>query len=452
MIKKLISLFVGMAVMVMPTYAENNLEYDYVKQTIQDRYLYELPATFGGATTVSALFEGLDHYSKYLTRAELTGLQHDLSGGTAGIGVYLSESPRSGIQVAEIVPGSPADGSLQKGDRILFIDGVATCGQELQNTALRIRGIAGTRVTVAVSRTGVTTPKTITLVRAVVPIKTVNFEIFKNGAAYVRIIQFTENTATELQQALASVKSAGAAYLVLDLRDNPGGLLDSAVNCARQLMPAGEIVTINYRDNRESFRSDSGAQPFSAGKVAVLINGNTASAAEILAMAIKENGVGILVGEKTFGKGAVQRLYNIPSGGFKLTEGEYLGPKGTAINHVGLQPDHAAERYSPKLELAATPPVSLSKKLQPGDTGQDVLALQLRLKWLGYPCEEQSGTYGDATTQAVTAYQSAQGLYPYGILDLTTQTRVSDGFLNFLSDKKQDLQLLTAIQKLGCGT
>lgn len=290
------------------------------------------------------LFAGLgDPYSEYYTKEEYEALMEDTSGSFAGIGLVVTAGEDNLITVVSPIEGTPAaKAGIRSGDKILAVDGTTYLGSELNEATKAMRGTPGTEVTITIRRegTGVLKNEDKTLTRAEINVKTVNARLLDGQVGYVQVTQFNETTAEEFDQALRSLMDQGAEHLVLDLRNNPGGLLDMVITMADNVLGEGKIVTTVDKQKKEDVATSD--KEHIGIPMVVLVNEGSASASEIMTGALKDNNRALVLGKTTFGKGIVQRIYPLGAGkggGFKLTMAEYLTPKGTHIHEVGIAPD-----------------------------------------------------------------------------------------------------------------
>jgi carboxyl-terminal processing protease len=281
-----------------------------------------------------------DPYSTYFTPEEYAEWQQSLAGEYSGVGIEITI--RNGwITVVTPLPGTPAEAAgIRPGDVILEVDGESTEGWTLEQASMHIRGPEGTSVTLKIRHPDGKV-ETLTIVRAKIKVEAVRSQYLSDEkVGYVRILRFDEETPALVGRALFSFPLNELRGVVLDLRNNPGGLLSSAVEVASFFIDRGPIVRTRGPSFGERIYNSRG-NSFPNVPVAVLVNEGTASGAEIVAGAIQDYGVGVLVGRKTFGKGLIQEIVlQMPDGGVvKLTTGEYLTPKGREVQDVGLTPD-----------------------------------------------------------------------------------------------------------------
>ena len=282
-----------------------------------------------------------DKYTTFLTPKEFAQLNEGLDGGNfSGVGVSIAiDDPTKMLRVNDVIAGGPAEkAGLQPGDLITAIDGKSTKGLTTDDDAKLLRGKEGTIVRITVERNGAALAP-IAVTRAVIHQPSVYAKMLDGGIGYARLTVFGSTTAAELSQALDRLEAQHAKAYVLDLRDNGGGYLNAAIEVSSKFIPSGPIVSVESRggSNTQYDAEDTAIPP---RPLAVLVNGFTASASEITSGAIQDNGVGELVGEKTYGKGVVQSIHPLPDGSaVKITSARYLTPRGRDINQVGITPD-----------------------------------------------------------------------------------------------------------------
>lgn len=279
-----------------------------------------------------------DPYSVYLNQKDYREMKLQATGTYDGIGVYIAS--RDGrITVVAPVKGGPAErAGIRAGDRILKVDGADVAGMSVDEVVSRIRGREGEKVTLSVERAGSPAPLEFTITREQVKIIPVEWWMLDGSLGYIRITIFNEHTATALDEALRALRSAKARGVLLDLRQNPGMLLDQCLLATEMFVPAGPIVHVVERSGKkESFNAKGKGLGL---PLVVLVDGGSASASEIMAGAIQDRGAGKLVGTRTFGKGLVQTVVDLEDGtAVKITYARYETPNGRTIHGVGLIPD-----------------------------------------------------------------------------------------------------------------
>jgi carboxyl-terminal processing protease len=290
---------------------------------------------------VTGMLGGLgDPYTTYLSASEIRALDEQLKGGEfGGIGVYIVQDPHTKAILVDPIEGNPAiRAGVRTGDTIVAVDDHATNGQTLDSVERLIRGQKGTVVSLKLKRHTGGTLDTVRIVRAEVHVPSVRAKV-EDGMSYVRLADFGSTSAAEVRSAFQRAKRAGAKGYILDLRNNGGGLLDAAVDVSSLVIPQGTIVSTIDRVGHRDIRSATG-QAIDPTPMVVLVNKYTASASEITAGALQDYHAATILGTKTFGKGVVQSLYQLPDGGaLKITTARYVTPLGRDIQHRGIVPD-----------------------------------------------------------------------------------------------------------------
>jgi len=330
-----------------------------VLERVQHEYVdrVESPQLIDDA--LRGLVGGLDPYSSYLDAEEYADLRVSTAGTYAGIGIEVSTADRA-LRVVRPFRDSPAAAAgIRSGDMISAIDGEPVAG-DLEAAMARMRGPSGSKVVLAVMRAGSQLPLEFTVERAQVDVHSVSLVRLEGGFVYARIVTFSDTTAMDFAAGLARMRrdlGSKPRGLVLDLRNNPGGVLESAVEVADQLLEQGVIVTANGRTPAARFSMTATPGELLTGvPVVVLVNGATASAAEILAGALQDHHRALLLGGRTYGKGSVQTVMPLSSGrAIKLTTSRYFTPSGRSIQGRGIEPDElldSQEAQPPDLEDA----------------------------------------------------------------------------------------------------
>ncbi len=283
-----------------------------------------------------------DPYTAFLDPEENKEFNEDITGRFEGIGAELGIKNKI-LTVIAPLEDSPAEKSgLRAGDKIIKINGETAAEMSIDEAVDKIRGPKGTKVKLTVFRNGDAEAREIEITREIINVKSVKFELKEDNIAYFKIIKFGEETDKEFSLAVKRALSQGAKKVILDMRNNPGGYLDAAVNMAGKMIPKGNIVVIeeNSRGKRKEIYA-KGGDVLSRMETVVLINMGSASASEILAGALRENRDNVtVVGETSYGKGSVQEFINLPQGtAAKITVSKWLTPKGEQINEKGIKPD-----------------------------------------------------------------------------------------------------------------
>ncbi len=297
---------------------------------------------------IEGMVQSLDPHSQFLPPEAFQELQVDTRGEFGGIGIVITVKDKV-ITVISPIQGTPAyEAGIEAGDKIIKVDGELTQDMALWEAVRKMRGPKGTEVVITVVREEVKEPIDFTLVRDIIPIESVKAITLRPGYGYIWITNFQENTTEDLRQALADMDAGGEPLkgLVLDLRDNPGGLLNQAVSVADLFLDNGEIVSIKGRldKNTKAFRARDNDVSYSFPMI-VLINGGSASASEIVAGALQDHKRALLLGTTTFGKGSVQTVESLRDGyGLKFTIARYYTPNGRSIQAQGISPDIVVKR------------------------------------------------------------------------------------------------------------
>ena len=298
-----------------------------------------------------------DPHSNYLSPKMYKTLMEQTEGSFAGIGVVIGMDNEQKIHIVGIMENSPGQkAGLQEGDEILAVDGVPVTQMAFDEVAAHVRGQAGTDVVLTIMRDNAN--QDITITRDNIKLKTVGHKMLDNNIGYIQIVSFSEDTANEFNEAYNDLKNQGMKALVLDLRNNPGGLLTTCVEIAKKLVPKGEIVSIvDKQGNKETYSSSLEAPEY---PLAVLINKNSASASEILSGAIQDTKAGTIIGNTSYGKGSVQTILPMfEDDAVKLTIAKYYTPSGRSIDGTGITPD-----IEINLDENATSDTQLDKALE----------------------------------------------------------------------------------------
>ncbi|PIG95392.1 carboxyl-terminal processing protease CtpB [Gloeocapsopsis sp. IPPAS B-1203] len=301
-----------------------------------------------------------DPYTRFLDPKQFAALTDQTSGELSGVGIRMEVNEQTKrLTVVEAIENSPAlQAGIKSGDQILAIDGKPTQGLDVQQASSMIRGQAGTPVSLSIGRSGQQNLN-IKLTRARIEVPTVRYSVKqegKNRVGYISLREFNAHAAEQMQRAIYDLNRQQVNGYVLDLRGNPGGLLQSSIEIARMWLETGDIVrTVDRRGRSEKIAANRTAlvkQP-----VAVLVDGNSASASEILAGAIKDNNRGVVVGSQTFGKALVQSVHSLSDGsGLAITIAHYYTPKGTDISQKGITPDVKIDLTEAQIRQLASNP------------------------------------------------------------------------------------------------
>lgn len=324
---------------------------------------------------IRGMISDLDPHSSFLDREQFDEIRISTTGEYSGVGIEVAIEDGI-VRVLKPIEGTPAfRAGVLPGDRILAVDDVPVDGKDLNDTIDRMRGRVGTPVKITIARTDLADPLELTLSRASVQVHSVSSDLPEPGFGYVKISHFSETTAADVEHAIATLekKNGGAlGGLVLDLRDNPGGVLEAAVGVSDVFLESGVIVSADGRaaDARFEMRAKAGDE-LDGAPIIVLVNGGSASASEIVAGALKDHHRAKLVGSQTYGKGSVQTVMPLSDGhAIKLTTSRYFTPSGASIHQRGITPDVVVD---PK-NVAAE-----GKTDTPTEAGEDKEDYELRL-------------------------------------------------------------------------
>ncbi|HKK06552.1 MAG TPA: S41 family peptidase [Gammaproteobacteria bacterium] len=308
---------------------------DYV-EPVDDKTLLE--------NAIRGMISGLDPHSAYLDKSEFQELRIGTSGEFGGLGIEVGMEDGF-VKVIAPIDGTPAQkAGIKSGDLIIRLDDTPVKGMSLNDAVSKMRGKEGTKITLTIVREGVDKPFTVTLTRARIKVHSVRSHMLEPGFGYVRISHFQQHTGDDLLKAVAKLKKENKGDLkglVLDLRNNPGGLLDAAVEVANAFVQHGTIVSVRGRTPDSNLeRHASSGDVLHGAPMVVLVNGGSASASEIVAGALQDDKRAVIMGQRTFGKGSVQTI--LPLGGdtaVKLTTARYYTPSGRSIQAEGITPD-----------------------------------------------------------------------------------------------------------------
>nr|MBO2488213.1 peptidase S41 [Gammaproteobacteria bacterium] len=314
-----------------------------VLEHIRNEYVEEVSDQELVEAAIRGVMASLDPHSAYLDRDQFNEVRISTSGEYSGVGLEVTLEEGI-VRVVAPVEGSPAArAGIRTNDRILAIDGRPVASDDLDDTIQRMRGATGTKVQLTVARNGELEPLTFTLERENVQLQSVRKSLLDDGIGYVRIAHFSERTPHDVERAIKALKKEGGKLkgLVLDLRDNPGGVLEAAVSVTDLFLEEGLIVSAVGRAPAADFAmTATPGDVLNGAPLVVLVNAGSASASEIVAGALRDHGRATLVGQKTYGKGSVQTVMPLSNGqALKLTTSHYFTPSGASIHKTGIVPD-----------------------------------------------------------------------------------------------------------------
>ncbi|MGI8383733.1 S41 family peptidase [Robertmurraya sp. P23] len=406
--------------------------------TIQDNYFKEVDEKKLVNGAIDGMLQSLDDpYSDYMNEEEASSFHESISSSFEGIGAEIQEKDGYIIIVSPL-KGSPAEkAGLKPNDKVVSVDGKNIQGMGSTEAVLLIRGEKGTTVKLVVQRPGVSEPLNFSIVRDTIPIETVYGEMVTDTIAKVQITTFSENTSTELITILNDLQAKGMKGLVLDLRQNPGGLLNQAVAISSLFVPEGKVLfKVEDRDgNIEEVKSEQKENPDIP--LVVIIDKGSASASEILAGAVSESANVPLVGEKSFGKGTVQRAQDFSDGSnMKYTTEKWLTPEGNWIHEKGIVPDY--EVAMP--EYANISYIDPEQELKLSVASNQVKAAQQMLKALGIDPGREDGYFDEATQKAVIEFQKQQKIEQTGILKGESTILLMEKLRELIKDNDPQVQ------------
>ncbi|CAM2936281.1 S41 family peptidase [Paenibacillus sediminis] len=417
-------------------------------QLIQSHYFKDVDRQKLVDGAINGMMESLDDpFSSYMGKETAQQFSESIEGSFTGIGAEVSMESGNVVVVSPI-KGSPAEkAGIKAKDVILSVNGVSLQGLDLNAAVAKIRGPKGTTAKVKIKRSGNPEPLEFSIVRDDIDMETVNAHMEKNGIGVIEITQFSVNTADRFKEELAKLEKQNMKGLVIDVRNNPGGVLSVVIDIAEQFVPKGKnIVQVEDKSSkREKSVSSGTGKPY---PITVLTNQGSASASEILAGALKESAGAKLIGEKTYGKGTVQSSYDkqFNDGSLlKITIAKWLTPNGEWIHKKGIEPDikvHQPDYFS-------VSPINKDKTpLKYDMTSDDVKSAQIMLDGLGFKPGRKDGYFDKGTVNAVKQFQKKQGLPVNGTVDKKTAEALETALIKHIRDPQYDTQMKQAIKIL----
>lgn len=395
---------------------------------------------------INGMIDSLDDpYSDYMDTSEAKSFDDTISSSFNGIGAEIQQQDGY-IMVISPIKDSPAEkAGLKPNDKILTVDGKSIQGMSANEAVLLIRGDKGTTVKLTIQRPGVEEIMEVSIVRDTIPIETVYGEMLEDGIAKVQITSFSSNTTKELVTKLNELKTQGMKGLILDLRQNPGGLLEEAIKISSLFLPDNEVILqIEDRNGKKQTITSTSTKDNPNVPLVVVIDKGSASASEILAAAVHESADVTLVGEKSFGKGTVQQAKKFTDGSnLKLTTEKWLTPKGNWIHKKGVTPD---------IEVALPPYAFLSMidseaELKLSTTSTQVKTAQQMLKAIGYDPGREDGFFDEKTEQAVKEFQAKENLEVNGIVSGQTTITLMQRLGDLITQNDTQIQKAVEILK-----
>lgn len=315
-----------------------------LSEFLEENYYKEINPEVLAEGAVKGMFAGVgDPYTVYMNEKEFNDLMTRTSGSYGGIGVIVTPGEDGYVTVVSPIEDTPGEkAGITTGDKIIAVDGTAIYGEKLEEAVGLMKGKPGTEVILTIRRKGVTNALEVPIEREEIRLQTVKSEVLEENIGYIRISMFDEQTAADFKNHLKKLEKQKIEGLILDLRNNPGGLLSQCIEISDMLLGEQTIVyTEDRQGNKEVEKSDKSKIDY---PLAVLVNGGSASASEILSGAIKDGEAGTIIGTTTFGKGLVQQVKPLADGtGFKFTVAQYFTPNGTNIHGTGVEPNIVVE-------------------------------------------------------------------------------------------------------------
>lgn len=414
-------------------------------QLVQKNYVEDVDTNKLIDGAIDGMMNALeDPFSSYMAPDTAQQFSEQIEGSFTGIGAEVSME-NGNVVVVSPIKGSPAEkAGIQPKDILLSVNGESFEGLSLNEAVAKIRGPKGTVAKVKVKRAGVANTLEFEIVRDDIALETVYAEMKDGKIGVITVTEFSLNTADRFKKELENLEKQGMKGLIIDVRNNPGGVLDVVEAMSEQFVPAGKaIVQIEdkYKRRQQSVSKGSGK----SYPVAVLTNKGSASASEILAGALQESAGAKLVGETTYGKGTVQSSYSQEMGDgsmLKITIAKWLTPNGEWIHKKGIKPD--VEVSQPDYFMVA--PINKEKTYKYDMLGEDIKSAQTMLDGLGYNPGRKDGYFDKNTEKALKKFQTDQKLTANGVLDEKTAGALEASIIQQIRDPKNDLQLNRALE------
>lgn len=315
------------------------------RKIIDKYYLGEIDEEKLKEGAIAGYIAGIgDEYTEYISKDDMADYMADTTGNFVGIGIYMVQDTQANkIMVLSPIKGSPAEkAGILPGDYIISVDGVSYSGEEMTKASNEIKGEVGTTVKIQILRDNQTLDFELT--RENIKVNPVEGEVIDKNIGYIAFSSFDEGTAEEFKTKFEELKSQGITSLIIDLRNNGGGIVDEALEIANYILDKDSVILYEVDKNNNETEERTTDNPIINMPIVILTNENTASSSEILAGALKDHKKATIVGTKTYGKGVIQQLLTLPDGsGLKITAEKYLTPNRTEINKIGIEPDEKVE-------------------------------------------------------------------------------------------------------------
>jgi len=347
--KNILLIILLIMVTAMPLYAKKDRDaYEALKPLmevyaiVQDSYVDEEKTVPDDLVTgaIKGMVQTLDPFSQYLDQQSFKDMNEDTKAEFGGLGIEISVKDGQLTVVAPIEDTPASNAGIQAGDKIMFIDGETTDGLEVMDAVHKLRGQPGTKVTITVQR-GQEQPKDYVITRAVIKIETARYSVINDKYGYIRINEFMGKASDVVLNAIGEFREKKIKKVIIDLRNNPGGLLDQAIKVSDIFLPNDKVIVSTAGRNKEKLQKFKSSDNIEfKGDIVIIVNEGSASASEILAGALKDNDKAVVIGTNTFGKGSVQTIIPLSdNSAIRLTTQQYFSPNGNKIHGVGIKPD-----------------------------------------------------------------------------------------------------------------
>ncbi len=396
---------------------------------------------------INGMMQSLDDpYSSYMGKKTAEEFEETIEGSFSGIGAEVS-SEDGNVVVVSPIKGSPAEkAGIRAKDVILTVNGESLHGLELNDAVAKIRGPKGSEAKLTIKRSGSAAPIEYTIVRADVDVETVKAHMEPGKIGVIEITQFSLNTGERFKQELSKLEGEGMQGLVIDVRNNPGGVLSVVIDIAEQFVPKGKtIVQVEDKNKKRDQSLSKGS-----GKsypVTLLMNKGSASASEILAGALQQSAGAKLMGENSFGKGTVQTSFTKQLGDgslLKITIAKWLTPNGSWIHKKGIKPDIAVAQP----DYFSVAPINKETTLKFNMNNADIKSAQVMLDALGYKPGRKDGFFDQKTVTAVKSFQKEKKVSESGSVDAKTAEALEAALIEHIRDPKNDNQLKAGIKEV----
>ncbi|GIP28653.1 peptidase S41 [Paenibacillus sp. J23TS9] len=414
---------------------------------IQSNYYQDVDRSKLVDGAINGMMQSLDDpYSSYMGKKTAEEFEETIEGSFSGIGAEVS-SEDGNVVVVSPIKGSPAEkAGIRAKDVILTVNGESLHGLELNDAVSKIRGPKGSEAKLTIKRSGSTAPIEYSIVRGDVDVETVKAHMEPGKIGVIEITQFSLNTGERFKQELSKLESEGMQGLVIDVRNNPGGVLSVVIDIAEQFVPKGKLI-VQVEDKNKKRDQNLSKGSGKSYPVTLLMNKGSASASEILAGALQQSAGAKLMGENSFGKGTVQTSFSKQLGDgslLKITIAKWLTPNGSWIHKKGIKPDIAVAQP----DYFSVAPINKEKTLKYNMNNTDIKSAQIMLDALGFKPGRKDGFFDQKTETSVKSFQKAQKLSESGSVDAKTAEALETELIKHIRDPKTDNQLKAGIAEV----